>query len=192
MDEKEIQELIRKLNDSDPEVRKSAIIVLKSAAQNGQDISTAFLALGNTLSDRDKWIRTFAAQAFEYAAEKGQNIIPAVPNLLSVLSDEDWIVVACATRAINIFLGDFKSVSELNNFQGIIETSFSEWLKKQPSGRTKEKVDMELKLSSLLMNISKKKAELSKGELLLGTTVEKPKDSGKKIYRSLRRVSRNG
>jgi HEAT repeat protein len=114
--------------------------------------------------------------------------------LMEFLCDKDEKVRRNAVIMLKEVVEQCDVVEKLDEIQKAFENYFTEWLKKQPSGRTREKVEMELKMSKLLMDISKKKAHLSKkdGELLLGETVKKPKDSNKKIYRNLRRVSRNG
>ncbi len=114
--------------------------------------------------------------------------------LMEFLRDKDKSVRGNAVIMLKEVVEQCDVVEKLDEIQKAFENSFAEWKIKQPSGRTREKAEMELKLSKLLMDISERKAKLSKkdGELLLGETVKKPKDKDKKIYRSLRRVGRNG
>ena len=68
--------------------------------------------------------------------------------------------------------------------QKAVESLYRRWLRKQPQGVSEEKIDMQIRFSELMMELSKRKAELSKKDgLLLGETVKKPKKSDKKIYR---------
>ncbi len=357
MDEKDIQELIRQLNDPSPEVRmsaagalgevalngknitsaipalgnalsdknggvrKCAAEVLWDAASNDQDISLVVPALGHTLNDEDRYVKWSAAGALTYhyvnkgqwtkveellahegaaralkePAEKGRDITPVVPALVKILKDGNEMVrkgaaqtlmrygfnkisaaeeekirikinvllileekvreflgsmvAYCAVcnrpgyagrrcdcgavirdskeknifdivgkneKTISIFVGflvdevpevrnkaaevfrafinEQSSVKQLCEIQKVLENSFLKWKGKQRQGRTADKITMEIRISTLLTLISDKKAKLAKkdGELLLGETVKKPKDKDKKIYRSLRRVGRNG
>ncbi len=205
-------------------VRWLAAEALGEAAENGQDITPAVPALGNALSDRDGKIRLRAVEVLKYAAKKGQDITPAVPALGNALSDKDvsedaagalvyhyvnngeWNKVEKlfghenkdvrwgAARALEYAAKKCESIETLNEIQKILEDSFAEWLKKQPQGPSPEKVKRMFEIANFVKLIAHQKAELSKqdGELLLGETVKKPSDSGKKIYQSLRRVSRNG
>ena len=188
MNEKEIQKLMEKLEDGDPGVRENAAKALLHAAIKGQDITPAVPALvKNALSDEDLAVRWNAAGALIYHyVNKGEW------NKLGELVAHD--IKQTVVKALASFVQTCNSVEKLDNYRNALENFFVEWLKRQPQGRTKEKIEMELKISGLLMAISKRKAELSKekGELLLGDTVKKPDKDGKKIYRSFRMVSRNG
>jgi hypothetical protein len=148
------------------------------------------LVLVEVLKVENENIRKIAAQELVNAAEEGRDITLAVPALVNALSDEYRDVRMDAAEALNAFIEKCNSVEGLDRAQKALETSFTEWLKKQRQGPSPEKIRMKVQISQLLTAISNRKAELSKkdGELLLGETVKKPKDKDKKMYRSLRKI----
>ncbi len=190
MDDKEIQKLIKQLNDPDKRFRYRAVWALEEAARNGQDITPAGPALGNALSDENGDVRRNVAWALtRHYANKGE-----WDKVEELLKHPDKNVRANATEALEKIAKDCESIEMLDVIQKGVENAFKEWKRKQPQEPSKEKIDRQIKTSKFIMRISKRKAELSKkdGELLLGDTVKKPKNKGKKMYREIRRVSRNG
>ena len=197
MDEKEIQELTRQSmkqlvnpdnvpaliddlkKNKDWKVRRDIVSLLWYSG----DVR-AVPALIDALKDKDPEVRKHAAFVLGEIAD-----VRAVPALINCLKDK--YVRRNAAKALEKITEKCESVEKLNELQKKTEDFFKEWNRKQPQGRTQEKAEMEVRMSKLLTQISKRKAELSKKDgLQLGDTIKKPKD-GKKIYREIRKVIRN-
>jgi HEAT repeat protein len=178
------------LSDKNKFVRGHAANALTDVAKGGQDITPTIPALINALSDEGEDVRCRTAEALThcYVNKKEWNKVE------ELLRHGDYVVRVGAADALKYVSRNCDSIEKLDEIQKAIENSFAEWKRKQPQGPYRERVRRMLETSKLLMDISKKKAELAKrdGELLLGETVKKPKDSNKKMYRNLRGVSRNG
>ncbi len=191
-----ITALANALNNKDNHVRMLAASALEKAAKKGQDITPAISTLGKALSDKDWTVRSHATEALRDAVYAGQDITTAIPSLLllNTSKSSDAGDVLFTTIALDKFIEKCDSIEGLDKAQKVIEDLSTEWLRKQPEGPSSEKVRRMLGASKWVMRIAEKKAELFKqdGELLLGETVKKPKDKDKKIYRSLKRVGRNG
>ena len=182
--------------DRSEAVRSRANEWLMGSSFSMEEAPKALPILAKALEHDDKNTRKAAGEALANIAwlqgDSNPHIIkPALPALIKILTEDDEEDVRKnAAKALGNFVKNCKSIETLEKNQGEIENYHGEWKGKQPQGRTKERIDRELQTSKLLMQISEIKARLSKGELLLGDTVKKP--SGRKIYRNLRQVSRNG
>ena len=208
-DERAVPPLIGCLKDKKIIVWEWTVNALVGIARRGVDCSDAVLPLIdclNGLNDLSASGRRYAAEALGEIGfdkipikdkvlallilDKTYEIIrmgePAVLPLIDALKDKNEYVRDKAAEALIKIAEKSESIEMFDRIQKEVEHSYREWKRKQPQGVSKEKIQRQHAMSSLLMNISKRKAELSKGELLLGETVKKPKKSDKKIYRNLR------
>jgi hypothetical protein len=142
------------------------------------------------LEHENEFVRGGAADVLAHYYTNKEELKKVEGLLKHENADIRWTTVDVLTK----FVEKCKSVEKLDNCQKALESFFKEWERKQPQGSFVEKSRMKGRISHLLVSIGNRKAELSKkdGELLLGETVKKPKDKDKKIYRSLKRVGRNG
>jgi HEAT repeat protein len=90
----DVEGLIKKLKDRDPEVRRSAA---KALGEAGPEAKTAVSALAHALKDSDLYVRRFAAQSL---GEIGGDARAAVPALVNALNDPKREVVEAAASAL--------------------------------------------------------------------------------------------
>ena len=184
-----IPALGNKLTDKNFNFRIEAAETLRDVAESGRDITPAVPALISALIDMGGAVcGDDAAKALIfYCMNKGE--WKKIGELLEHKNEDVKFRVA---RAIFEIAKKCESIETLDMIQKTVEDNYREWLRKQPQGISKEKIERQIETSQLLMAIAERKAELSKKDgLQLGDTIKKPKD-GKKIYQSIRRVTANG
>jgi HEAT repeat protein len=96
----DVDELVRKLGDTDPKVRMYAARALENAAYYRADITIVISALAEALSDKDARVRCSAAEALGSAARPGVDMTVAMSALAAALSDKNASVQSCAASAL--------------------------------------------------------------------------------------------
>jgi HEAT repeat protein len=96
----DIEELVKKMGDPDPKVKRDAAWYLGTAAHYGADITIAISALTDALSDKNSTVRWNAAGALYLAARYGADITAAIPALTEAVSDADVGVRTSAATAL--------------------------------------------------------------------------------------------
>ncbi len=100
----EVKEAIAKLKDKNDEVRANAASQLQTFAEQGYDISEAFVALGKALFDKDAakmrvTVSEAAVRALVAAAGNGLDIDPALADLAKTLSSPNEKLKEAAAEA---------------------------------------------------------------------------------------------
>jgi HEAT repeat protein len=90
----EVRDLVKKLADSDNEVRRAAA---KDLAELGTEAKAAVPALRKSLRDRDLFVRRFSAEAL---SKIGPDARDAVPELALALNDDRSEVSRAAVEAL--------------------------------------------------------------------------------------------
>ena len=174
--DKEIQKLIEQLKNENPDVRLEAVVTLGEIGDAG-----AVVPLIGALKDRDKRVRELAAIALGEISD-----VEAIAALADCLNNKDKDVRRGAVIALAKIAEKSESIEMLEKAQEFIEDAYRKWMSNQSQGPSLKKIRRMLETMKFVGLISKRKAELSKGEMLLGDTVKKPK-KGRKIYREIRK-----